>query len=199
MERDLVPHGTIIGVYGKIGPSKGTPWLFPALASLAERGLDFTFMPVPCGRPETLEGFASDILRSPKLAERTLLLPPMLPQLIPTYIRNCHVVCFLEHSFDVTFHAPRVPREVLAAGRCLMVTKEIVEKQSFGDNLIHEKNALIVDPKATKDELASTLERLIQTPTEAEAIGARGQVLSEWSEAQRPERPFSQALQEWLR
>ena len=59
------------------------------------------------------------------LSEVTWVLPFVAHWKVARFIRACTAVCFLERDFPITFHAPTVPREVLACGTCLVLSGEI--------------------------------------------------------------------------
>jgi glycosyltransferase involved in cell wall biosynthesis len=168
----------VIGAYGKVGYAKGSFALIEALDILAEKGRNFVFASVCGGTPRTLREYYRAILSRPKLARHTRLLPLLAPWRIPDFLRCCGVGCFLEHDFPISFHMPRVPREMLATGICLVCSKEVVLKQPFRENLVDGKNYILVDDPGKAGELASRLDALIQDPALTHSIGRHGYFLS---------------------
>jgi glycosyltransferase involved in cell wall biosynthesis len=160
-----------IGVYGKIGQTKGTFDLIAALGRLASEGRRFQFLAM-------IGAAHGDALRpalvEAGLAERTWILPLRPNWRVPAFIRTCTAVCFLERDFPVPIHGPVVPREILACGSCLVLSGEIAEKQRYRERLIPGDNVIIVDDPRDHDALTSALRPLIVNPSATRAIGARG-------------------------
>jgi glycosyltransferase involved in cell wall biosynthesis len=102
-----------VGVYGKVGVTKGSFDLIEALAEVSRTRAEFAFLTVSCGRREVLQRYYQAIVSSAALAERSWILPPIAPWRIPAFLRCCDAVCFLERDFPVPFHGPLIPREVL--------------------------------------------------------------------------------------
>ena len=92
---------------------------------------------------------------------------------IPKYIKAADLTCFLERDFPIGIHGPIVPREVLAVGGCLVISKEIHEKQYFKDKLTDMKNVCIVDPKDHANA-ANKIDKLLSDKALAEDIGLNG-------------------------
>jgi glycosyltransferase involved in cell wall biosynthesis len=167
-------HGTAtptFGVYGKVGEAKGTFDLITALGRLAAEGRSFQLAAMvghdsgPTMRTALLEA---------GIAERTLILPFLPNWRVPEFIRACTAVCFLERSFRVAIHGPMVAREVLACGSCLIVSKEIADKQWNREHLASGVHLLVVtDPRDT-DELTECLRAVVDDPAMARQIGAAG-------------------------
>ncbi|MDJ0837609.1 MAG: glycosyltransferase [Acidobacteriota bacterium] len=166
------PDLPTIGIYGKTGTAKGSFDLIRALAALKELGHQFNFLALTQSRPELLASFAAD-LHEHGLEDRTRLLPFVPHWNIPNFLAACHAVCFLERDFHVKVHQPIVPREVLAAGTCLILSHEIAEKQPFREHLRRSENVLLTDPKDSSD-LAAQLRFVMTNPEEARAVGRRG-------------------------
>ena len=171
-----------IGVFGKVGRQKGSFDLVTALEQLAVSNIGFNLIWMPSGRAPVLSEFFAK-LRSLRLHHRNVVVvPPVAPWRIPEFLARCDIACVLEREFPVHFHSPRLPREILASGACLVVSREIADKQSFAANLIHMKNCLIVeDPKDTK-ALAAHLLQLLQDPDSRRYIGKHGQYVSKNAE-----------------
>jgi hypothetical protein len=109
-------------------------------------------------------------------------------------------VCFLEHDFPISFHSPRIPREVLACGRCLISTQEIVSKQPFAKSLVDGRNIAIVSNPAERDELTGRLVSLLNDRDARHSIGRHGLFLSRVFESRLPqENATADALDEFLK
>jgi glycosyltransferase involved in cell wall biosynthesis len=167
-----------IGAYGKVGETKGSYCLVDALARLADRDVVFTFITLTSGRRSSLDRYYRAILGYPRLAERTWIVPPLAPWRIPSFLRRCQAVCFLEHDFPITFHGPLIPDEVMACGACLVTTKEVADKPAYRQSLVDRRNAVILADPRDHDDLASRLGELIANPDLAWALGRQGYWLS---------------------
>jgi glycosyltransferase involved in cell wall biosynthesis len=174
----------IIGVYGKVGEIKGNYELLEALEFLARRGLNFNFISLSGSNAPRLEKYYRVLLKKKNLAKRTWVLPTIAPWRIPSFLNLCNIICFLEREFPISFHTPRIPREVLAAGSCLICSKEIVEKQWFKESLVDGKNyVLIPDPKDIS-YLANCIKVLLLDKQLTYIIGKHGHMLSRFIEGE---------------
>jgi glycosyltransferase involved in cell wall biosynthesis len=183
-EHDAGHERPIVAVYGKVGETKGTFDLVAALTVLARAEADFTFAAVVSGTERSIRAFVTSINAESTLAERTILLPPLPAWRIPAFLRRCAIVSFLERDFAVDFHAPIVPREVLAAGACLVCSSEIVEKQPFRTSLVDGKNMVEIRNPREITALASRLGELLEDSAMRRDIGRRGKFLSAAWEAE---------------
>jgi glycosyltransferase involved in cell wall biosynthesis len=163
-----------IGIYGKIGRSKGTFDLVAALGRLAGEGCEFELLAmIGATQGEWLAPALGDALR-----ERTRVLPLVPHWRVPSFIRSCTAVCFLERGFPVAIHGPIVAREVLACGICLVLSGEIAAKQA-GQGLFETgRNLVVVDDPRDHHYLAAALRQLIAEPGLAARIGRAGRELS---------------------
>jgi glycosyltransferase involved in cell wall biosynthesis len=179
-EGEFDPDIPTIGIYGKVGFYKGSYDLLAALGILKQEGLSFNLLAMTDG--EQIERFLNEI-RANGLQQRATLLP-FLPQWqVPRFIRTCTAVCFLERDFPIAIHGPLVPREVLACGTCLVLSREIAEKQSFRDRLVMQENVLIVDDPKDHASLAHTLRNVVLAPDRARVIGREGARISQQLES----------------
>ncbi|KFE69215.1 PqqD family peptide modification chaperone [Hyalangium minutum] len=169
--RLLDPSLPVIGIYGKVGVTKGTYDLLSALALLRKEGLRFNLVALTRGKRVAPLHKA---VEEQGLAEVTWVLPFVAHWKVARFIRACRAVCFLERDFPITFHAPTVPREVLACGTCLVLSGEIAAKQPFREHLAPGKNVLLVPDPRVHSELARALRQAIEDPEGAREIGRRG-------------------------
>jgi glycosyltransferase involved in cell wall biosynthesis len=160
-----------IGMYGKPGEFKGTFDFIAAAGLLRAQGANFNVLLMcGCSRLEALILAARDA----GIADRTLILPFLPHWRVPSFIRTCTAVAFLERDFPVAIHGPVLPREILATGTCLILSGEIHSKQSYRDQLVDGENFLLVpDPKDHR-VLADRLHTVVRDPHRAGCIGARG-------------------------
>jgi hypothetical protein len=102
----------------------------------------------------------------------------------------------LERKFPIPIHSPKLAREVLAMGRCLLVSDEVAAHTSFADSLIEGKTAMIVKDPTDHDEHTEKLGLLISEPHLRRSLGTQGQMLSEFVEGlQTPFGPYSTAIE----
>ncbi len=160
-----------IGVYGKIGTSKGTFDLIGSLGQVARKGQRFNLLAM-VGRTQG-DSIAS-ALHDEGLYECTYVVPMLPNWRVPEFIRACTAVCFLERDFPVEIHGPIIPREVLACGSCLVLSGEIAGKQKYRERFRLGENILVIEDPKNHEELAAMLGWIIADPKSAEAIGARG-------------------------
>jgi glycosyltransferase involved in cell wall biosynthesis len=164
----------VVGIYGKVGQSKGTHHLLHSLALLAREQVPFSLLAMVGGR--ALPGFLS-LVDQLGLRERTWLLPFVPHWRVPQFIRYCDVVCFLEHEFPVAIHGPIVPREILACGRCLVLSGEIAAKQYYRGRLRPGENVVTVEDPTDHTALADALRSVLGDRTAAHRIGQAGRAL----------------------
>ena len=147
----------IIGIFGKSGTQKGTYDLARALAQLAVDGVEFSFLPMCSGQVGALAELYRIITECPSLAERTHILPPVALWHVPTYIRLCSLIAFLENRFSVDFHSPGVPWQVIAEGIPFLLSGEQFTRIEVQAQLVRNRNCLVVDDPRQPDQLQSTL------------------------------------------
>jgi len=173
--RQFDPAIPAIGVYGKTGATKGTYDLIASLGVLAREGREFNFLAM-IGRAQA-ETIASAI-RDAGLEDRTYILPMLPNWRVASFVRACTAVCFLEREFPIAIHGPIIPREVLACGTCLVLSREIASKQRYRDTFVPGENVLIVEDPKDHGELAGTLRSVFADPSRARSIGAQGMGIS---------------------
>jgi hypothetical protein len=117
-------------------------------------------------------------LRDAGIEDRATVLPMRPNWRVPDFIDACTAVCFLERDFPIAIHGPVIPREVLACGACLVMSREIASKQRYRDQLAHGKNVLIVEDPKDHDELTAILRSVIGDSQRARVIGTEGSALS---------------------
>lgn len=169
------PSLPTIGIYGKVGPTKGSFDLLHALSRLRKEGLGFQFLALTQG-----QGFPdfARVVRDLGLDDRTWVIPFLPNWRVPSFIRACTAVCFLERDFPVKIHSPVVASEVFAVGGCLVLSGEIARKHAEREALVDGENVLLVDDPKDHADLAGKLRRVIEDPEEAGRIGRRGVALA---------------------
>ena len=172
----------IIGIYGKIGEAKGNYDLLEALDIVAKRGIDFNFICISGSSTLGLEKYYRLLLEKRDLLNNTWVLPMIAPWRIPSFLFLCNIVCFLERGFPISFHAPRIPREILASASCLVCSKEIVSKQIFRDKFVDGKNYVLIPNPKDINHLADRIGVLLLNKQLTNEIGRNGQILSKFIE-----------------
>jgi glycosyltransferase involved in cell wall biosynthesis len=160
-----------IGIYGKVGQSKGTFDLISALGILAREGTRFNLLAM-VGKAQGEKLIPA--LRDAELLTRTYVIPLLPNWKVPSFIRVCTAVCFLERDFPVEIHGPIVPREVFACGTCLILSEEIARKQRYREELTPGRNVVMVKDPRDHVNLAIALSSVLTYPNQALEIGARG-------------------------
>lgn len=183
--RDFDPDLPTLGMYGKVGKTKGMFDFVASLGVLERRGHDFQALLMVGGDERACQALIEHA-QAQGVRERMWLLPFMAPWRVPQLINATTATCFLERGFFIDFHTPGVPREVLACGRCLVVSGEIHGKHGYRQGLVHEHNALVVPDPRDHEALADRLELVVEEPERAIAIGRAGKQLSEaWEDFDR--------------
>jgi glycosyltransferase involved in cell wall biosynthesis len=167
--RRLRAGALVLGFYGKIGPKKGAFEILAALAEVVAQGHDVVLLAPAQGRSELDQKYAQTI-RDLDLTERVLRLPFVPPWRIPDFLRTCHALLNLEQGFPVRGHLPVVAYEIMAAGRCAVLSREIADKQPL--RLKHGENCLIVDDATKIKEIAAQISAIAADRSLAMSIGA---------------------------
>jgi glycosyltransferase involved in cell wall biosynthesis len=171
-QKPFDPSLPTIGIYGKVGPEKGSLDLVRALGRLRREGLRFNFLAMTQGRPKPMRQFVQALYEA-ELGPCTWLLPFLPHWQVPNFIKTCTAVCFLERDFPILVHTPSVPREVFAVATCLVLSRQIAERGPHATRLVHGDNVLLADPRQA-GELEAGLRQVIEAPARAAAIGRRG-------------------------
>jgi hypothetical protein len=193
------PPCPVVGTYGKVGETKGTFDLIVGLRRLADRGIRFIYTSLVAGWPPQIARLIKEVNESSALRDCTLLLPPIAPWNVPTFLRRCNITCFLERGFLIPFHGPMIPREILSSASTLMCSAEIADKQLCRASLVDGKNYCRVDDPRDHESLFSRLERLVSDVECCHTIGKHGQYLSRFIETELPERDdYCEVINSWI-
>lgn len=169
------PSLPTIGIYGKVGSAKGSFDLLRALAILRREGRQFNFLAMTQGQ---VAGVFARVVGELGLNDRTWMLPFLPNWRVPSFIRRCTAVCFLERDFPIKIHTPIVAREVLSVGSCLVVSDEIARKQPDPSAMVDGENVFVVEDPKVHTDLAAKLRAVIEDPERAKEIGAAGTSLA---------------------
>ncbi len=162
-----------IGIYGKLGRSKGTDALLEAIARLNAAGRDVGLLVMGHDRPRDGHPFRRTAAGLGVQAHVRQI--PFLPHWrVPEFIRRCLAVCCLEQDFPISIHAPITPREVLACGTCLVGSAELIGKLPFAERMVDGYNCVAVADAHRPAPLAEKLAAIVDDPDRAAIVGRRG-------------------------
>jgi len=164
--RRQIPEGPIITYIGKINyywKNKGLSELIEAVKEIKDYFL-LLFVANGKGLPEF-----QNLVREKNLEKRSIFLGFVPPWKIPSIIKLSSCVVVPEREFPIQCHTPILPREVMAVGKCLILSKEIYDKRCHG-NLTDGENTLLIDPRNIK-QLRTIIKDIIRHPDTASRIG----------------------------
>jgi hypothetical protein len=72
------------------------------------------------GHSERIIELVAELRKHDRVAKRAWLFSFIPPWKVLGLLEMCDLVAFLEHGFEIEFHAPQVPREVFACGPALL-------------------------------------------------------------------------------
>lgn len=173
-----------VGMYGKIGRTKGTFDLLEAVSRLRVSGISVRVRLMVGGTAQNKERLLEAIRRL-QLDDVTEVQGFRNHWEVPEFITECDAICFLERDFSIPIHRPLVPLEVMSCAVPLVVSREISGRAFFGSELVDRVNCIIVDPKSI--ELDQALSYLAADPCRSAELGKRGRALYERVE-QKPNR-----------
>lgn len=161
----------VLGIYGKLGEYKGSFDLLEAMAILIRDGFRFYLAAMAHGwaEPQFLRR-----IHKLGIAEYVRILPFLPHWRVPDFIRSCTAVAFLERDFPIAVHGPTIPAEVIACGKCVIVSEEVARKQPFRGRLRNFKNIVIVPDPKRHQALADCIRFVLQDKQRAAEIGRRG-------------------------
>jgi glycosyltransferase involved in cell wall biosynthesis len=172
----LEPGLPVLGLYGKIGEQKGSFDLLHAARLLVDQGFAFHLVVLGRGWQEAEFG---RLIAELGLA-RYVRMHPFIPHWrIPSFIRACDAVAFLERDFAIQAHTPTIPLEVLSCGACLIVSEEVLRKQMFRALARQHENLIVVGDPRDHGELARAIRFALENPARARSIGLAGHLLTE--------------------
>ncbi len=166
-----------IGIYGKIGVYKGSFDLVAALGALRRDGFETNLFAMTQGYDWLFRRFCESVVEQ-DLNEHSYMVPFLPNWRVPNFLRTCSLVCFLERDFPIAMHGPVVPREILACGVPLVLSKEIADKQFYRRRIVDRVNMWIVNDPKDHEELAFVLREALTSDRLTE-VGARGHELSQ--------------------
>lgn len=161
----------VITYVGKVGVTKGVYELVEAFANLrTEARLLFV-----CGGNGAKR--LHEVVCQKGLAGKVAFQSFLPPWKMPAVFKASTCVVVPERDFPVVQHTPILPREVLATGRCLILSREIYDKLRFL-GIEEDQHALVVNPKII-GEFTTTLETALFDGARRLELEQQGRNLSE--------------------
>ncbi len=172
-----IPQCPIITYIGKINYYWQTKGLFELVEAVSGIKEDYLLLFVANGKglPEFQK-----LIREKNLEKQSIFLNFIPPWNIPSIIKLSTCVVVPEREFPIQYHTPILPKEIMAVGKCLILSEELYKKGCYG-NLIDKENVLIVDPKDIK-QFRETIVTLLKHPDTATKIGRKAANFSGKSE-----------------
>ena len=118
-----------------------------------------------------------NLIREKQLEKKAIFINFVPPWKIPSIIKLSTCVVVAEREFPIQHHTPILPREVMAVGKCLILSEELYSKGCY-KNLINGENVLVVNPKNIK-QFRMTMEKIIEHSEIALRIGQNAHKSSE--------------------
>jgi len=162
-EIPVCPIITFIGKINYYWQTKGLGEMVEAVEGIRD---DFLLLFVANGNG--LQEFQG-LIKEKGLEERSIFIGFVPPWKIPSIIKLSTCVVVAERDFPIKHHVPIIPREVMAVGKCLVLSEELASKGCYG-NLVDGENVLLVDPKKIK-QFRAKIEDIVRHPDKAERIG----------------------------
>jgi glycosyltransferase involved in cell wall biosynthesis len=162
---DKRPVITYIGKIPYLWESRGIGELIESASKIKE---DFVLL--FCANGTGKEKFL-EFVRGRKMENRIVFIDFLPPWRIPALIKASTCVIVPERDFPVSSHLPNLPLEVMAVGKCLVLSTELHQKDPY-NKLIDNESALIADPRDI-NLFKKTLEKVIKNPSRAEEIGSQ--------------------------
>lgn len=161
-----IDHVPIITYIGKIGITKGMYELVEAASHITDMYV-LLFVTKGIG----LDDFKKHVV-SLGLMDKCIFMDFVPPWKIPAIIKRSTCVVVAERDFPITQHSPILPREVMAVGKCLIISNEIYCKKL---NPFWEagKSVIVIDPHDIK-QFQGALISMISNPELVNDIGRHG-------------------------
>lgn len=161
-----IPECPIITYIGKINYYWKTKGLYELIKAV--KGIKDNFLLLFVANGRGLKEF-QNLIKEKNLSKNSIFLDFVPPWKIPSIIKLSTCVVVPEREFPIQHHTPILPREVMAVGKCLVFSKELYNKQCYG-NLTDGENVLLIDPKNVK-QFRMIIEDIIRHPDIASRIG----------------------------
>lgn len=164
----LSDEDRVLGIYGKLGEYKGTWDLLRAMGTLHRSGFRFHLLALSHGWQEAR---FHQLAAEAGVVDYVHILPFIPTWRVPSFIRRCTAVAFLERQFPISAHTPTIPAEVVCCGTCLVLSEEVARKQLFRPQIRDGRNLVVVPDPTRHSQLADRLEYVLRAPARAAQIG----------------------------
>ena len=161
-----IPECPIITYIGKINYYWQTKGLYELVEAVKNIKTDFRLLFVANGKG--LNEF-KNLIKANLLEKKSIFMDFVPPWKVPSIIKLSTCVVMPEREFQIPNHMPILPREVMAVGKCLILSKELYDNQCYGE-LADGENVLIIDPKNT-EQFRAIIENIIRDPDNELRIG----------------------------
>lgn len=176
----------VITMYGKVGASKGTFHLLRAVRELLTQGRKVTLVLTLGGHVRAMGAITDFLNDNPEVGRNFVALPFLAPWNVANLIRSSDLVCFLESGFEIAFHSPNVPREVLSVGQPLLMSGEIWRKYNRFLAIDPSVHAAVIEDPSNVAELATQIAELMDNNLARTRIGIAGLSASRGHEVSLP-------------
>jgi hypothetical protein len=143
------PANPIFCLYGKLSESRKLHETISAFRSLVESGVSAYLICFLAGDSQAIAAIRDGINSHSSTRETILLFPPLAPWLLAQVVCACDIGICIESSFNVPLHLSRVPREMLAMGLALIVSRDFKFQPVYQDILFEGVNCLFCDDQGT--------------------------------------------------
>ena len=166
--KDTVTECPIITYIGKINYYWQTKGLCELIESVKNIKSDFRLLFVANGKG--LIEF-KNLIKKKNLEDKSIFMDFVPPWKIPSIIKLSTCVIAPDKEFLVPDNIPILPREVMAIGKCMIISNELLSKKYYC-NLIDGENVLAIDPKNLA-QFSSVMKEVIRDPKIALRIGEK--------------------------
>lgn len=157
----------IIIYIGKLSFNKGLPELITALALVKKKGQEFKLLVLGDGSKAFKKKLKKQIKKL-GLEKEVVFSSFIPPWRIPGAINLSTLAIHPEYDFPVKVHNPILIRESMACGGCLLISRELYNKQPR-EVVCEGKNIVVVDPEKEK-QFAQKIIDLLGNPNKVAKI-----------------------------
>lgn len=154
---------TTIGMYGKIGSSKGTFQFIKALSNVYEDVRPFRLLLIASVSEFGKSELARCFELNPNAQKFTTVLAPIANWRISGFLKQCDMAAFLENNFSVGIHRPLVAYEIAYAGCVPIVAREQISGNPLEKALVHNTNAVIIEDPNDSSAFVKNIEDALAT------------------------------------
>jgi len=158
----------IITYIGKLSINKGLVELIRALSLVKKKSKKFKFLILGNGR-RIFKNKIDKQIKKLNLEEEAVFAPFIPPWRIPGVINLSSLIVHPEHGFPIEVHNPILIREIMACGGCLLLSRELYNKQPR-EFVQKDKNVVVIEPQKEK-QFAKEIINLLVNPKKIKQIG----------------------------